>query len=389
MKTTREQLIKKYWRDKKVSLSDIGKLCGCDESNIRRIAKNMGLPARSTVVRATSIPERLVEDRKIEAHKREDASMKALYKEALKQLDMSEQKLAVYERTRNIDFYTIKTSPSGAGHSATAVILASDWHWAEKVTLDATNGLNEFNPTIRIKRAEAFFSNAARLVKGCQRDIRIKEVILALLGDFISGQLHPELSESNYDLLMEELISVQKVLASGIRYLLQETNCNLIIPCHSGNHGRVTKKVQGSTEHGNSLEYMMYHNLAVLFENEPRVKFIIPKSYLSYILVGGGFTLRLHHGHSVRTQGGIGGIYPPMYKAVLGWNQSRHANLTVCGHFHTVREGGSFLINGSLVGYNDFAIRQVKAAFEPPKQMFFLIDHQRKEKTTTCPIFLE
>ena len=51
-------------------------------------------------------------------------------------------------------------------------------------------------------------------------------------------------------------------------------------------------------------------------------------------------------------------------------------------------DGGNFICNGSLVGYSPFATT-IGVNFEKPKQAFFLVDHKRKEKTITCPIWVD
>jgi hypothetical protein len=130
----------------------------------------------------------------------------------------------------------------------------------------------------------------------------------------------------------------------------------------------------------------MYHNLANHFKNEKRIRFLIPRGYLSYVDVA-GFVMRFHHGHAIKYGGGIGGIFISAFKAISQWDKAKRADLDVFGHFHQVKDGGKFISNGSLVGYNAYALR-IKADFEKPKQVFFLVDHARKEKTTTCPIFL-
>jgi hypothetical protein len=149
----------------------------------------------------------------------------------------------------------------------------------------------------------------------------------------------------------------------------------------------MTKKTHFSTEAGNSLEYLMYHNLANHFRDEPRVTFMLSRSYLTYVDVA-GYLVRFHHGHAIKYGGGIGGIFIPAFKAISQWDKGRQANLDAFGHFHQVKDGGKFITNGSLVGFNDFAVR-IKADYEKPKQVFFLVDHKRKEKTVTTPIFLE
>ena len=119
------------------------------------------------------------------------------------------------------------------------------------------------------------------------------------------------------------------------------------------------------------------------YRDEPRIKWIIPEGIHSYLDIY-DTTIRFHHGHAVKYGGGVGGIYIPVNKAIAQWNKGRRADLDVFGHFHQLRDGGNFLCNGSLVGYNAFAL-SIKADYEPPKQALFLIDKKRG-RTCTWPI---
>lgn len=74
-------------------------------------------------------------------------------------------------------------------------------------------------------------------------------------------------------------------------------------------------------------------------------------------------------------------------KAIAAWDRSIRADLDVFGHYHTAMDGGKFVSNGSLIGYNAFAVA-IKAPFEKPKQMTFLIDKKRG-KTIVAPIVLD
>jgi len=351
---------------------------------VRKRRKRLGLAGSET--KLTPEQQVTVDISRIDK-KEEGKAQGRRYKAALDKIAELERNISVYEKTKDIQTHTIRSSQSGSGSEATAVVLASDWHWGETVLSEQTNGLNEFNPSIRAKRAEKFFSNVVRLIHIFDKDITIHNLVLALLGDFISNNIHDELMESNSDLPIDEIISVQETIASGIEYILANTKVNLVIPTASGNHGRTTKKTHFSTEAGNSLEYLMYHNLARHFANSKRVKFILSRSYLTYVDVA-GYIIRFHHGHALKFAGGIGGLFIPAYKAISQWNKGRKADLDCFCHFHQVKDGGIFLSNGSLVGFNDFAVR-IKADYEKAKQVFFLVDHKRREKTVTCPVFLE
>lgn len=307
-------------------------------------------------------------------------------RELVERLRLVEAELAIMSRIKT-PRKAFKISRSGtAGSEATAFLIASDWHVEEVVLSSHVNGMNEFNRKVCEERVRRFFSHGLRLVEKERNATRIETLVLALLGDFISGSIHDELVEGNRLLPVYAILEVQEYLAGGIQYLLDNSDLKLVIPCHSGNHGRMTKKVHISTEAGNSLERMMYSSLAQRFAHERRVAFVVSEGYHSYLDVY-GTVVRFHHGHAVKFGGGVGGLTVPLNKAVYGWNRGHRADLDVLGHFHQFFDGGNFIVNGSLIGYNDFALA-IKASPEPPVQAFFLID-SKFGKTVVCPVILD
>jgi hypothetical protein len=263
--------------------------------------------------------------------------------------------------------------------------VASDWHVEENVGPEV-GGLNKFNIDIAKARATKFFQSALRLTRLLAQDIKIDTMVLALLGDFISNDIHEEFPEVNELTPMHAIVTAQNFIISGIEFLLANSKLKFVIPCHSGNHARTTRTTRFSTENGHSLEYLMYLHLAAYFRTEPRITFIIPPGPHSYVKVYDQ-TIRFHHGHMIKYAGGVGGIYVPVLKSVAQWNIARRADLDIFGHFHQCRDGGRFICNGSLIGYNAFAL-SIKADFEPPKQQLLLIDRKRG-RTATWPIILE
>jgi hypothetical protein len=294
------------------------------------------------------------------------------------------------ERDASIQFgiknvVNITPLKSGGKSEATAVVLCSDWHIEETVKGSTVSGLNEYNIDIAKLRADQFWRITARMVHIYKRDIPIPTIVLWLGGDFISGNIHDELLETCSLQPVDAAIVVQGWIASGITYLLEHTDCNLIIPCSCGNHSRITRDRRIATETGNSLELFIYHALANHFKHEKRVRFLLPQGYHTYVGIYGK-QLRFHHGHGIKYGGGIGGIFIPAFKAIGSWNKGRVADQDIFGHYHSAKDGGSFLLNGSLIGYNAYAL-SIKADFETPRQMFFLMDSIRG-KTLTCPIIV-
>lgn len=285
----------------------------------------------------------------------------------------------------NLQTFEIKPKKDNNDSEATAVVLLSDWHIDEVVAESSINALNKFDYEIAEQRATETFRVINRLLDIFQRDIHIYNLVLWLGGDFISGSIHEDLQENNSMLPIDAIWKVQNLLVSGIKFLLENSDVNLIIPCSCGNHSRITEKQRVSTEQGNSLETLLYKNLAMYFEDEPRVKFIISDSYHTYLDIY-SYTLRFHHGHSIQYGGGIGGLFIPAYKAISQWNKGKNAYLDCFGHFHQKKDGGNFVSNGSLIGFNQYAIK-IKADFDKPSQTFFLVDKKRG-KTILAPIIL-
>ena len=326
-------------------------------------------------------------DRNALKRRASELSLKKKYAEALSVIEglMADNK-AVKAFMGTVDTHTIVATKDTKTTEGTVVWVASDWHTDEKVDGDTISGLNHFTSTIAQKRADTFFRSGLRLTDILAKDVNVTTIVLALLGDFITGHIHPDFMEMTDTQPIHAVIRVQNMIASGIQYILDNSKYNLVIPCHSGNHGRTTEKTRSATENGHSLEFYMYNFLADHFKNEPRVKFIISTGYHSYLDIY-NTKVRFHHGHDIRYAGGVGGIYIPVNKAIAQWNKARSASLDIFGHFHQMRDGGNFICNGSLIGYNAFAL-SIKADYEKPKQALLMIDSKRG-KTAVWPIIVE
>lgn len=299
--------------------------------------------------------------------------LKSRYAEALKTIDRQQDELGLVTALKsNVDIFEIEPKAGSGTGEATAVAAFSDVH-GEEIVGKEVGGLNLYNPEISLKRVTNFFQGLLRLIRMFQQDVRIDTLVLALLGDYITGQIHgADNAETNAMQPMHAIITARNQIISGIQFLLDNSNLTLIIPCHSGNHARVTLKTRFASENGHSLEYLMYVTLADHFRHEPRVTFIIPEGMHSYVKVY-DTTIRFQHGHAIKYGGGVGGITIPVNKAIAQWNKGRHADLDVFGHFHQLRDGGNWLCNGSVIGYNSFAL-SIKADFEPPQQALTLIN---------------
>ena len=362
--------------------------------DLRRASRAGASPAIAQVREAVLPPEKTAgqlaeESSTLRRAKQKVSDANKAQKAYLDQIDnLTRERDAALSVTAAKGSQTIfKVNPSKRGREATAVALASDWHCEEQVRPGQVGGMNEFNLDIFAERAGWFFRNLAELVKKERQAVAIPKLVLWLGGDLISGSIHDDLMEGNALGPIDAAILIKATVAGGIEYLQQElAPIQIVIPCSSGNHGRITKKRRIATEQANSLEYMIYASLRDQFKGKKDVTFVLPQGYHTYLDIY-GFKARFHHGHAMRYAGGVGGITIPVNKKIAMWNRLRQVDYDFFGHFHNHLDGGHWVCNGSLIGYGAFS-NEIGAPFEHPKQAFCLIDKD-KGKTGSFPIFLE
>lgn len=272
---------------------------------------------------------------------------------------------------------------------AVACAIASDWHVEEPVELDSVHGLNEYNLGVATNRSQLFFQNLLKLTLMMARDSKINTIFISALGDFISGWIHEELIASGLLSPGEAAKFWKDLFISGIEFLLRESTFKIVVDMIPGNHGRMTRQMHFADPTGTSLETFAYHSIAGRFHDNPRVEINVAHHAMIYRKFFENFTLRQIHGYEVKYGGGVGGVTIPLNKAIAQWDIAVKADLTFLGHFHQFFDGGRFLLNGSMIGYNSFA-QAIKASFEEPRQAFCLI-HARKggQKSIVAPIWLD
>jgi hypothetical protein len=337
------------------------------------------------------VEEEIKVDSRLKSSTQEVRNTKKKYQELLALMKQKDQELDAYHQFQDevddVSIRPIGLPKKGAPGQSTAVITFSDLHYEESVDPRVVSDLNEYNTTIAEERTGRFFENSLKLVDMARSKSMIKQLVLWLGGDLISGYIHEELMESNQLSPIDASIRVFALMISGIDYLLEHGEFEEIVVVTSvGNHGRTTQKRRVSTATQNSYEWMIYNFLATHYANEPRVRFKLSRSYHNYLDVY-DFTLRFHHGENIRYGGGIGGITIPLNKAIASWNEGRKADIDVMGHWHQRISQKHFVVNGSIIGYNAYAM-SIKAPFERPQQSFFLV-HPRWGKTVEAPIFVD
>lgn len=260
---------------------------------------------------------------------------------------------------------------------ATPLVLASDWHVDEVVEAKKVAYRNRYDEHIAKQRMHRFFQSILWSVKH-QRDVfKIRSLILWLGGDLMTNFLHEDDVENNSMAPLLAIPFLFENIVAGIDLLLTDKEiAEYVIPCNDGNHGRTTKKLRAATRTEHSLEVLLYAMLAQHYRNEKRVRFILPTSQFTFLDDIYGRTIRFFHGDVVQYGGGVGGITVPLFRAVARFEKTKRADLTCLGHFHQRYCLPDIMVNGSMIGYNAYAMSK-GLPFEAPVQSLRMLEPTR------------
>lgn len=306
----------------------------------------------------------------------------------LKKLELAQRRAEVLAALgQHVEPIRIAPPSSKGRRAAVAVLMVSDDHVEEEVDPITINGRNRYNLQIAEQRFKRLGQGLLWQLEHHAGSYDIRQLLLWLGGDIITGYIHEELVEANNLSPTKALLFAKRQVVGLIESVLAHTKLEkVLVPCNYGNHGRTTAKPRIQTGADNSFEWLLYHMLADHFAKEPRVQFSIADGSHLYTSVW-DWRVRTTHGDDLKFHGGVGGLVVPLRKAIGQWNRFKHADLTLMGHFHQFTDLSDAVVNGSLIGYNAFALR-IRADYEPPQQGFFLIDRERGKREVS-PIWVD
>lgn len=347
---------------------------------------------RDKVASAVQQDER---DREHRKHEREIAGLKnklaateRKLKQAEKDLDERNEFSELWNQLNQVTPLPVSRRRIKTSGTATAILALSDWHVEEPVDPATCDGLNEYNLDVADKRIRAIFQKSIELIETERHLSNIKDMVVWLGGDFITGYIHEEGQEQNTLSPIEACDWVEERLMGGLEFLLKESGCkSIIVPTNYGNHGRTTKKKHLSNGYRNSFEQGMYWHLRRYFRNEPRITFKIENGY-SNILDVQGKPVRFHHGDALRYAGGIQGPDGGVRRWIAKANRARVAWLDVFGHLHMDIQDRSYVGNPSLIGYGS-AAPHFGGEYCEPFQKLIIVDANQARPTCVKPVFCE
>lgn len=319
--------------------------------------------------------------------KREITELARRQKALLEELEEARERQALLDFVRLVP--TIRTPARRAGvdrtqRPATPVAVVSDLHVEEPVKPEKVDFKNEYNLEIaelciqRIAEAVCWFADDKRF------DMR--SCVVAIIGDTYSGVIHEDLLESVQLLPMQVICWLLERLERMLRFIAANTKFErIVVPCADGNHGRNTPRMRIQTRTENSLEWLMYTQLAARLKDEPRIEFQIADGIYTHLQVHNthiGFT----HGDTFGGGGGLGGPVPGIRRKLAVDRQHRRIDHVVMGHFHSRQDYGDVVMNGSGIGVAPYGVANHFSP-EQRQQTWFLVDAEHG-KGLCAPIWL-
>lgn len=280
-----------------------------------------------------------------------------------------DQEYENYRNARKQDFnlYRIE-APRRERKLRYAVALFSDAHIEETVEPLSVLHKNEYNTTIAEQRIKAYFANLVV----CLKKDDVQMLFFASLGDTISGFIHEELSQENGLTPLEATLFGQSLLISGLQYIRKEMpHLKITFIGITGNHSRITKKIQHSNGFKMSYEWLMYRNLEDISKKLGLdITFLIPESELALVETPDNKTYIFCHGYQVQSKGTgtVAGIYPALNRLAMKWQKIFQQDKIFLGHYHTCVSIPAVTVNGCIIGYNAFALTNGMGYEEPAQQ---------------------
>ena len=322
----------------------------------------------------------LAKDKKVETLKAESKLWKKLYEKAIQE---NAKKDLVVDSIRSLTpaFRSVPITSSTMGirkHSKQIVVAPlSDTHVGDNVKGEQIGGLNSYDIDIFNRRLFGWANLVLQLVELRRTFVPINELVVPMLGDMISGDIHDELARTNIDNCMGQMIRGANLIAQAL--MLFAPNFQKIhVPCVVGNHGRMTRKPPMKDKYMD-LDYMLYQWIAAFCREQKNITFDISKSFVSSFKVFDK-TVLIMHGDSIMGAGSGQAIQKAIsgMRSVFQYQKTSDSNdayvpaefdSVMMGHFHRVDEydigTGEIHIVGTMKGVDEFAMQRLHVATRP------------------------
>jgi len=263
--------------------------------------------------------------------------------------------------------------PARSGSPVVAVLKLSDWHIGERISRAETEGFGSYNWRIAQARLFQILGSFLKWVHTQRAGYRIDQCAIFGEGDYISGDIHRELSVTNEFPIPVQTANAGQLFGEAMAMLAAHFGHVTAYEVGADNHGRLQPKPQFKQKVQNSMSYLV-HVVANSYVRKIRNIEPVVAPGIKYLADVAGWKFLIEHGDTVKAWMGI-----PYYgmERERGREASRRMNgpkgfdYQSTAHWHVPGLVAGNVINGSLSGTSEFDHGCGRHA--PPSQVAFLV----------------
>ncbi|NJL71417.1 MAG: hypothetical protein HC888_07260 [Candidatus Competibacteraceae bacterium] len=271
------------------------------------------------------------------------------------------------------------------------ILHLSDEHADETVEAHKVGGLEEYNFSVALCRAEQYVDTVIKWTQTTLKNFRFPVLHILSYGDHTSGEIHGAVSHSEYHNMFKNALSIGHMQALMIRDLAPYFP-QVKVYCVSGNHGRRSKKKDYEGAHDN-WDFLISQTAKMLTSDIRNVEFLIPDAYSINVDINGhGFCIE--HGDGVPSWNSLPwyGLERKTRRLMALHNTvGKQVRYFVFGHFHSASTisdlNGETFINGAWVATSPYSY-EAFSGYREPKQ-WIMGCHKDHGVTWRLPVLLK
>lgn len=324
-----------------------------------------------------------------------EAALREADRASISEQDIREKILGLAAQTPDPPNWLIEGNRQQSGIAGVPSTIWSDWHLTERVSLAETNGVNEFSMAIAEARIRYLVEHIIDLCFNHMTSPRFPGIVVNLIGDIISGGIHPDLAENDEAEIFPAILWAVDRLIWALTQLADRFGA-VFVACAPGNHGRVfDHRPRAKAYVYRNADWLIYSLLERHFQTvgDKRLRFAIPAT--------GEVLYRVYHhrymaihGDDLGVKGGDGiiGVLGPIARGEVKMRHSsaqigRDYDTLLMGHYHQTLWLPRAFVNNTLKGFDEYARRFLRAPPSEPNQSLWFT-HPKNGVTSKWEVFL-
>jgi hypothetical protein len=278
------------------------------------------------------------------------------------------------------------------GHVGTVMAQMTDWHLGEVVKPDEVLFLNAYNEAIAYRRAQDWFAKVVTLPRAYVNGVDLEGLVVPATGDLFTGEIHAELTESNYERVLQTVLNAQEPILAGFEFLDREYDGRVEVDAVVGNHGRMALKSVFKGRVYDNFEWLFWCIIRDrLADRGSRVVVNVSTSMDMNVPVYGRNHL-LTHGDQFKGGTGISGAYAPLSLGAHRKTKRQAAagmpmETMVIGHLHQLINIPGVIMGGTMKGMDEFAFGINVPPADAAQAMW--ITTPERAQTIWMPVYLQ